>query len=54
MRTIVIEVETDSRDSINEIERNVEMELNCCSTWFYLDTLRVYEKSDSPQNERSE
>ena len=51
MRTIVIEADTDSRDGINEIKRNVEMELNCCSTWFYLDTLRVYEKSDTPQTE---
>ena len=51
MRKIIIEVETDSDDSIGEIQRNVEMELSCCSTPFYFDTLEVYEQADTPQTD---
>ena len=49
MEKIIIEVETDSDDSIGEIQRNVEMELNCCATPFDFDTLEVYEQADTPQ-----
>lgn len=44
MRTIIIEIQTDSDDDIKTIMQNVEQELNCCSTWFDLETMKVSEK----------
>lgn len=53
MRKIIIEVETDSDDSIGEIQRDVAMELGCCSTPLHLETLEVYEQAeaDTPQTD---
>ena len=53
MRKIVIEVETDSVDSIEELKRDIESELSCCSASFDFDTLKVYEKADTPQTDCS-
>ena len=44
MRKILIEVETDSDDSIDSIKRDIAMELSCCYTYFYLDTMKVSER----------
>lgn len=44
MRTIVIKAETDSDESISMIKMDVMQELSCCSTFFDMDTLDVYEE----------
>ena len=41
MRTIVIEVETDSEDSLSFIKKDIEQELSCCSTYF--DSIKITE-----------
>ena len=43
MRTIIIEVQTDSNYDIDFITDDVKQELGCCSTWFDTDTIKVSE-----------
>ncbi len=47
-RTIVIEVETDSEDSLNFIKRDIEQELRCCSCYF--DRIEITEKTKGEEN----
>lgn len=42
-RTIVIEVETDSEDSLASIKRDIEAELNCCCNSY--DVVEISEKT---------
>ena len=41
-RTIVIEVETDSEDSLASIKKDIEAELNCCFNSY--DVVEISEK----------
>lgn len=44
LRTIVIEIPTDSEESLNFIKHDIIQEISCCSTYFYTDEIKIWEK----------
>ena len=46
MRKFVIEVTSDTDDSLDFIKRDLQCEIGCCSTFFDVDSMTVKEVSD--------
>ena len=45
MRKIIIEVETDSDWSIEQIKQDLQQEIRCCSNWFDVKNMSVKEET---------
>ena len=49
MRKIVIEIEVDSIASINDLKADLSREIFCCSNYFDVENMRIYETNENPR-----
>lgn len=43
MRKIIIEIETDSKESIGTLKQDLESEISCCWNSFDVESMKVFE-----------